>query len=220
MTLIALVLVIILSALIIKIGAIALRMTGIDKEYANFQALSAFSGTGFTTTEAENIVNHPQRRRVIKVLMILGNIGIISAISTLIISFRGGTLSESATKLAVLGITVIAILIFSLARGFENVLSSFIEKRLSKMTHFSMGTFSEMIRLASGYGIAEIRISDDHKLAGKQLYESSLTQSNILVLAIKRGFHLIATPKADESIQPGDRLVCFGNLKNISEVAA
>ena len=106
MTLIALVLVIIISALIIKVGAIAMRMTGIDKEYANFQALSAFSGTGFTTTEAENIVNHPQRRRVIKVLMVFGNIGIISAISTLIMSFRGGTLSESATKLAILGLTM------------------------------------------------------------------------------------------------------------------
>jgi hypothetical protein len=219
MSVVALILVIMLSALIIKVGSVALRMTGIDKESAKFQSLSAFTGTGFTTTEAESIVNHPQRRKVIKGLMIMGNIGIVSAITMLILSFRGGSVTESLAKLGLLGLAALAILIFSVAKGIENVLDNFIEKRLSKMTHFSMGTFSEIMKLASGYGIAEVLITADHELAGKKLHESNLSQSDILVLAIKRGFHLISTPKAVEHIEAGDRLVCFGLLKNLSEVA-
>jgi hypothetical protein len=219
MSLFALIIVIMLSALIIKVGTIALRMTGIDKATASFQSLSAFTGTGFTTSEAENIVNNNQRKRVIKALMVLGNVGIVSAVTMLILSFRGGTFMESLTKIGILGLAAGALIFFSLLKGLENVLDSFIEKRLSKMTHFSLGTFHEIIRLASGYGIAEVSISADHPLASKKLYESELSSSNILVLAVKRGFHLIAAPKAEERIEPGDKLVCFGLLKNLAKVA-
>ncbi|MCK4262353.1 hypothetical protein KAX00_04525, partial [bacterium] len=59
--------------LIVRAAAIALMMTGMDEKRARFQALSAFSGTGFTTKEAESIVNHPIRRKIVTWLMILGN---------------------------------------------------------------------------------------------------------------------------------------------------
>jgi len=40
-------------------------MTGMEKKKARFQALSAFAGTGFTTKEAESVVNYPARRKII-----------------------------------------------------------------------------------------------------------------------------------------------------------
>jgi len=58
-------LVIFVSFLIVKAAAVALMMSGMDSKRALFQALSAFSGTGFTTKEAEFVMNHPTRRRVI-----------------------------------------------------------------------------------------------------------------------------------------------------------
>ncbi len=36
------------------LGAIALEITGMERSKARFQALSALSGTGFTTSEAES----------------------------------------------------------------------------------------------------------------------------------------------------------------------
>ena len=194
-------------------------MTGIDKETAAFQSLSAFTGTGFTTSEAENIVNHRERRKIVKGLMILGNIGIISGLAMLFLSFQGETFSNALAKLGLLGLVVMVLVAFPIAKGLDNVVDRFITKRLSKMTHFSMGAFSEILKLASGYGIAELLIPDSHLLAGKKLMETDLSQTNILVLAIKRGFHLIATPKADEEIRAGDRLVCFGYLKGMSKLA-
>ena len=58
-------LVILVSFLIIRAAAIALMMTGMDEKRAKFQALSAFSGTGFTTKEAESVINNPKRRRIV-----------------------------------------------------------------------------------------------------------------------------------------------------------
>ena len=220
MSIFALIIVIVVSALIIKIGSVALRMTGIDKETARFQSLSAFTGTGFTTTEAENIVNHPTRRKIVKALMLLGNIGIVSVVATVFLSFRAGSLADSLAKIGVLGAVLIGLLGLSLAKGLENVFDRFIERRLSRMTYFSMGGFSEIVKLASGYGIAEVAIRPGHPLNGTKLFESNLSRSDIMVLAIKRGIHLIPTPKANERIEAGDKLLCFGLLRNLATLAS
>jgi len=71
----------------VRAAAIALMMTGMDEKRARFQALSSFSGTGFTTKEAEFVLNHPVRRRIITWLMILGNAGIVTVIVTATSSF-------------------------------------------------------------------------------------------------------------------------------------
>lgn len=218
MSVFALIVVVILSGLIIKVGSIALRMTGLDKETAAFQSLSAFTGTGFTTSEAENIVNHHKRRKIVKALMILGNVGIVSGLAMLFLSVRGENFTYAIAKLGLVGLALLVLVSLPLARGLDNVIDNFIARRLSRMTPFSMGAFSEIIRLARGYGIAEILINESHPLAEKKLVDTELTSMNILILAIKRGFHLIAAPKAEEQIVSGDRLVCFGNLKSLAEV--
>jgi len=75
-------LVIFVSFLVIRAAAIALMITGMSEKRAGFQALSAFTGTGFTTKEAEHVVNNPLRRRIISWVMILGNVGIVTVIIT------------------------------------------------------------------------------------------------------------------------------------------
>jgi hypothetical protein len=218
-SLVGLVIIIVLSYLIIKVGAISLRMTGVDKESAIFQSLSAFTGTGFTTFEAEDVVNYSDRRKVIKILMLLGNAGIVSIIAMLIVSFAGTPSSQVFTKLGVIGIVILVIVVVSVVRGLDNLVDRFIERRLSKFTHFSMGAFSEMLKLADGYGVAEIDLPEDHPMAGQRIHEAELRSRDVLILAIKRGISLIPAPRADEHLRGGDKLVCFGPLRNIAAVA-
>jgi len=75
-----------LSIFITRIAAVALRITGLDEQSARFQSLSAFTGTGFTTSEAESVVNYPIRRRIVMILMIAGNFGLVSVFATLVMS--------------------------------------------------------------------------------------------------------------------------------------
>jgi Trk-type K+ transport system membrane component len=58
-----------LSLIVVRVAAEALVLTGISRESASFQARSAWTGTGFTTSESEQIVNHPVRRRIVSALM-------------------------------------------------------------------------------------------------------------------------------------------------------
>ena len=99
----SLLIVVLISLLVVRISAVALTFTGLSKESASFQARSAFTGVGFTTSESESLVNRPVRRRVIMMLMFLGNAGIVTAAATLLLSFAGTCESGAwAIRLAVL----------------------------------------------------------------------------------------------------------------------
>ena len=54
-----------LSVLITRVVSIILVYAGLSGEAALFQARSAFSGAGLTTSESEWVVNHPGRRKVL-----------------------------------------------------------------------------------------------------------------------------------------------------------
>jgi len=76
------IIVVVASFIIVRIGAIAFQLTGLEWSLAKFQSLSCFSGTGFTTREAELVTGHPQRRRIATVLIVLGNAGFIIMIAS------------------------------------------------------------------------------------------------------------------------------------------
>mgnify|MGYP001215811411 FL=1 len=75
------------SFIIVRIAAVAMRLTGLPENVARFQSVSALTGAGFTTSESEMIVHYPARRRIVVILMVLGNLGLVSTASTLIVSF-------------------------------------------------------------------------------------------------------------------------------------
>jgi Trk-type K+ transport system membrane component len=72
---------------IVKIGAVAFQLTGMEPKMAMFQSLSAFTNTGFTTSAAEDVVKNRKRRVIATVLIIIGYIGIVGIIVTLVRSF-------------------------------------------------------------------------------------------------------------------------------------
>lgn len=60
MNLLLFIVVVVISFIMVRIGAIAFQLTGLEWSLAKFQSLSCFSGTGFTTKEAELITGNPQ----------------------------------------------------------------------------------------------------------------------------------------------------------------
>jgi hypothetical protein len=206
-------LVIFVSFLIVRAAAIALMMTGMSEKRARFQALSAFSGTGFTTKEAESVVNHPVRRRIISWLMILGNAGIVTVIitatSTLVTS-KGYQLS---LNVLILLVGVYLIYRISTYKGFIRRWESFIEDKLIKSPSFEEGATEDLLHLIEGYGLVRAIITEDSPLVGSTLSESKLTEKELMVLGIERGKNWIPIPKAIETIRDGDRLVVYGPLE-------
>src|ERR671928_1070440 len=110
------------SLLIARVGAVALALTGMSRESARFQARSAFFGVGFTTGEAEAVVNHPVRRRIIMALILLGNAGIVTVLGTLLITFAGDR-GVPVVRIAVLVVGVAILGVLSVSKPVDRLLN-------------------------------------------------------------------------------------------------
>jgi len=212
------VLVIAISAFVVKIATIALKMTGLDEKTAYFQALSAFTGTGFTTRDSETVLENNVRRQIVIVLMILGNAGLITVITTIVISFGRTNVLPLLLNVSIALVLIFILFKITTHKGITKFLNDKIEAKLEKRPPFRKRPVEEVLRVARNYGIAEVSITDKCQDLGKTLSESSFREKDILILAIERENAVIPTPKASDHILDGDTLICYGKLPNIEKI--
>lgn len=213
-----LVLVIIASVAIVRIGAVLLEMTGIEWEQAKFQSLSAFTNSGFTTREAEDVVKHPVRRRIVSFLIVTGNAGIVTTIGAFAGSLVGG---DSKKTLMNVGIVLAVILFVTwLARrgGMGTWMRVRLEKWLASRYNFQAPTAEEMLRLGEGYGLSRITVPKNSPVVGKLLKDLDLKRRMVQILAIERGTLFMPIPDGDYRLQAGDKAVVYGVGDSIDSV--
>ncbi|MFH1458303.1 MAG: hypothetical protein ABIG31_03960 [Candidatus Omnitrophota bacterium] len=222
---------IIVSFIVVRIGAIAFQLTGLEWSLAKFQALSCFSGTGFTTKEAELITGNPQRRRIASVLMVLGNAGLITVIATFANSLRPSTIMPKFTipfvhlvfpsnLLPWINLLIIVVSIYAIYRFFTHTnitkkLTDALRARIVKKEIIKPVTFEELLVTTGGYGVSSIEVCKDSLILEKTLFESDLRIHDITVLAVERKEEITPNPAAETKIMLGDTLICFGKLENI-----
>lgn len=210
--------VIFVSFLVVRAAAIALMMTGLDEKRAKFQALSAFTGTGFTTKEAETVIGHPRRRRIITWLMILGNAGIVSVIVTATSSLASSRGYQIPMNVVILIAGVVVIYKIATNRGFIKRWESYVEERISRSKPLDPEPAEDLLHLAEGFGLVRGNIQPGSPLAGVSLAESGLSGKGLLVLGIEREGRWTAIPKGEETLTGGDRLVVYGPLGILKSV--
>ncbi|NIM59238.1 MAG: hypothetical protein GTO16_09900 [Candidatus Aminicenantes bacterium] len=203
---------ILISFLFVRGAAIALMMTGLEKNKARFQALSAFSGTGFTTKEAEFVMKHPVRRKIVTWLMIMGNAGIVTVIVTATSSLATSRGYQLPINVLILVVGVFLIYKIATYRKFTRKWENFIEKKLVKSPAFEEAATEDLLHFLEGYGLVKKIISQDSPLIGSTLSECKLNERGLLVLGIERGKDWIPTPKAREKMEEGDNIIIYGSL--------
>lgn len=206
-----------ISLLIVKIATVALVHTGVSQSLARFQARSAFSGTGFTTAEAEKIVEHPVRRRIISLLMIVRNAGLITAISSLILSFVNVTESaDGLIRVLLLAFGVAVLWLAASSSWFDQHLSRYISWALNRWTHIENYDFEDLLNLSGEYRIYEIQVDEDDWLADRTLEELKLPEEGVYVLGIHRhDGHYVGVPKSSTRLNAGDRAVLYGKRERL-----
>ena len=212
------VLVIAIAFFIVKIATVALKMTGLDEKKAFFQALSAYTGTGFTTRDSELVIQNDIRRKIMMFLMILGNAGLITVITTVVISFARTNVTSAIINVGIVLLVILILFKILTHKGVTKFLNDKIEARLEKRPLFQKRPVEEILHIAKSYGIAEVSVKENCRDLGKNLSESSLRENDILVLAIERENAVIPTPKATDRILLGDTLICYGKLSNIEKI--
>jgi len=223
--------VLVLSFVIVRIGAIAFHLTGLEWSMAKFQALSCFTSTGFTTKEAELVTANRQRRRIASILIVLGHAGLVTMIATF-----ANTISPAAKALSIpflpvdipsgllpwINLAIIVVAVYVIFKLFTNAkfvhrATNALKERLIKKEVIERVSFEELAIATGGYGVSKIQVSKDSPVLDKTLIESRLRSIGIIVLAIVRAGETIPNPTADSKILLADELVCFGKLGEIRD---
>lgn len=150
--------------------------------------------------------------------MIFGNAGLVTVITTFVVSARGDV-SASVKNLALItgGVALIALLFKQ--QKIMGRMSAAVENWLRKRTDIETVDVVEILQQPEGYGIASLRVHLDSALGHKSIAASGLRARDILVLSIERSGVVIPLPAADRSILPGDSLICYGQIRAIRQLS-
>jgi hypothetical protein len=221
----SLIIVLVVSLFIVRVATVALTLTGVSTEMARFQARSAFTGAGFTTTESERVVGHPVRRRIIMLLMLLGNAGIVTAVSSLILSFTGESASTGVTgtlwfRLLLLAIALAALIALSHSRLVDQWMSRGIKWALKRWTKLEVRDYASLLHLTGDYKVSELAVAEGDWIAGRSLKELGLNREGVLVLGVERneGETFIGAPRGDTVIEAGDTLLLYGRGETLYDL--
>ena len=209
---------ILVSFIIVRIGGFALELTGIEPEVARFQALSAFSGTGFTTREAERVVGHRTRRRIVTILIILGNAGTVTVIATLVASFT----QVSGYMWFFIHLAIIIGGIFGL---YQLIIRSNVGQRILDwlqrpiMNRILTGApaVEEIFHVEKDWAISLVTIKGSSKSIDQSVADVT-TEGDIEILGIDRADTYLARPSREEKIIKGDRLLVYANRKSVKRI--
>lgn len=211
--------IIIISLIITRIATIALTLTGISREVARFQARSALTGAGFTTSESEKMMSHPVRRRILMLLMLFGNAGIVTVIASAILVFANAGSDNLAAQGLVIVIGLTCLLLLTKSTWVDKRLSRIITIALRRWTDLETSDSASLIYLGGDYQVSELEVSSEDWLAEKTLAESKLADEGLLVLGIQKpGGKYIGAPVASTQIMAEDVLLIYGRGGAIQEL--
>lgn len=213
-----LILALVLGLLITRIATRILVATGMSFQYAKFQARSAFTGVGFTTTEAEQVVNHPVRRRVVMSLMLMGNLGIATLVVTLLGAFNVDRGSDALYRVGVILLGVLLVWRMAASEKVDHWIKEMMATFMEGRPNLRLRDYAGLLQVASNYDIGELSVREGDWLAGKSLARLRLSDEGVIVLGIERGGGYEGTPRGDFVIQPGDILILYGRQEVLADL--
>ncbi len=209
-----------LSLVVTRIATAALVLTGLSEEVAKFQARSAFTGTGFTTAEAEQVVAHPVRRRIIVALFVLRSAGLLTIVLSLILSFVGPAPDmQKLIRLLWIAGGIAGLWILSASRLGDRQLGRLIRWALRRWTDLDVRDYVDLLHLSGPYAVSQLHVRRGDWIEGRRLRQCRLRQEGLLVLGIQRGEgDYVGAPHGDTRIEAGDTLILYGRDETLEGI--
>ena len=202
-----------------RVATVVLTLTGLSSESARFQVRSALTGVGFTTSETEHVVNHPVRRRVVMLLMLIGSAGVISVVTTLIISFAGVEGRGALWRALLLAGGLAVLLVLARSSAFDRLLRRAISRALARYTDLEVRDYAALLHISGEYTVAELLVEEGDWVAGRRLDEIDLPSEGVRVLGVVRpDDEYLGAPAGSTRVEPGDTLVLYGRSEDVAEL--
>lgn len=206
------------SFVVVRLGAVAFELTGLPWEQAKFQALSAYTNSGFTTRESEDVVSHPVRRRIASYLIIAGNAGLVTTVASLAGSLVTPYWLGSVRNLAIIVVGASVIVILARRPGLSQRLRTLIRRWLGRRFQLEVvPNPSELLRLDEGYSLSRVELRPGSRAVERSLAELGLKDKTLQVLAIERGEAFIPVPDGKDRLLAGDQLIVYGARSSVQK---
>ncbi|PID28213.1 MAG: hypothetical protein CSB55_06010 [Candidatus Cloacimonadota bacterium] len=209
-------------SVIVEIFVMLFRITGLTDEKARFQVISMLTNSGYTTREAELVVNSPKRRKLAGFVMIFGyafTVTIVSTVVNIFLQFR-----HTATGGAVAFIPmIIAVITMRLLVKKTRIISSLIDKIIKETaSRFVYNENFNQIIIMDDYGdlvIAKIElVIMPEELKNIKLSKSNIRREhgiNVLLKSTSEGRFI---PQGDTTFELRDTVLVMGSKKSIKRV--
>ncbi len=213
-----------ISLVVVRIATVGLTMTGLSKDVAQFQAISAFTGSGFTTKEAEDIVNHALRRRIAMHLMLFGHVGVVVAIPSVILSFLNTGSSDHWTnaltiRVGVLVSGLLLVLLIASSHYVERVMWRVNTWGLRHFAGIHLHDYTRLLRVGEDYVVSELQLNEGDWLAGNTLQRLGLAHEGVLVLGIEKpNGDYVGAPRGHTRLDVGDCLILYGSQDSLLDL--
>ena len=209
-----------ISLLAVRAGSTALMMTGLSWDAASFQSYSAFFGVGFTTSEAELVVNHPVRRRIIRDLILAGNVGVTSALATMVATLVQNS-SGARPLLIVLGLVAgLGLLLYLTSLSWvQRSIDKVIQRTLERSGLVRAMDYELLLRIQHGFVVSEVEIVANTPIVNQSLSRSRPWDHGVVILAVKtEGKANEGLPNASTVLHVGDVVTVYGEEHHIKRL--
>lgn len=210
---------IVILGLTLRVGTVALALTGISRDVARFQVRSAFFGAGYTTAESEAIMNHPVRRRIVQMLIVWGAIGLTGILGSSVLTLTRQDDGVVAPIATLLGGFALIYALFAI-RPVDRVVQRIIERLLRRYTDLDTADYDALLRLSGDYSVRRFTIREGGQLDGRSIADLLPQAHRIVLLGIERsdGTYLGA-PTLDTTLQATDTLTVYGRDETLDAIA-
>ena len=223
---------------VIELFSVALKLTGLATSKIRFQVASLFTGTGFTTSESELIVNDERRRKIAVACSYTGHVFsvvimglVINVFVTIALSILQSGDASSLFSFVIPDVRSWYFIFFCVSFGLFlcTVLIKIppINKRFQKLLENIAINISKkkresnIITVLDYYGksaIVEVILNKLPDFANEvSLGKMGLTKKySFILLSIRRGNRRVSVSK-DTMLAKGDVIVAYGHINDIRE---
>ncbi len=158
------------------------------------------------------MVGHPVRRRIISLLMLLRSAGLVTAASTLMLSFIDvPARTNGFLRFAVLLAGLLALWGFARSVIIDRWLSRVISRALKRYAEIDVRDYAGLLHLAGAYAIMELQLKEGSWLAERKLEQLGLPEEGVLVLGVvRKDGTYIGAPRGGTRLKTGDTVLLYG----------
>ncbi len=197
----------------------ALIATGVPPDIAAFQARSALSGSGFTTTEAETVVNHPTRRKIIAATMFVGNLGTPTLVVSVLVGFVAPGPGSTTERSLVIASGLLLVVLMAINRPTQQLLVRVGQRYANRRLIPALADeVTELLNLGDDMIVGAIRLSEEPGQTYRSLRGMQAALVEVTVLGVQQPDRYLGESPIDLELHRGDKLVVYGKRERLERL--